>query len=320
MRIMNTIKISIAGNLGGGKSTITQLMAKRLGCTQYSTGGIQREIAEKMGISTLELNELMKKDSDLDTQIDNFSRDLNDSDESFIIDSRMAWHFIPGSFKVFLIIDPDIAANRVIKDTQRKSEKYRDASEAKTYLLKRKQVEIERFRDLYNVDCSDMKNYDLVVDTSYSAPEAIADRILAQHEKWRKGLKNADTWMCPRRLFPTRPILQLDKAESRKIYNSIKNNGFSSENAVETMNDGEFFFILNGHARVSGAILNDVGLIPAAVVSGNAEGKYPGKTVSEFVESEFKMDYVHEWEERHGISFPSYPNFSGCVRISGAGS
>ena len=50
---MNYTKISIAGDLGSGKSTIAKKLTKKFGCRQYSTGDIQREIAKKLKMSVV---------------------------------------------------------------------------------------------------------------------------------------------------------------------------------------------------------------------------------------------------------------------------
>lgn len=48
--------ITISGDIGSGKSTTGKLLAKKLDYKYLSTGAIQRQIAEEMGMTTLELN------------------------------------------------------------------------------------------------------------------------------------------------------------------------------------------------------------------------------------------------------------------------
>ena len=95
--------ITISGDIGSGKSTCGKLLRDQLGFKYLSTGDIQRRIAADMGISTLELNLLSEKDKSIDKKIDDHTRALADSDENYIVDSRLAWHFIPSSYKVFLL-------------------------------------------------------------------------------------------------------------------------------------------------------------------------------------------------------------------------
>lgn len=304
---MNHTKISIAGDLGSGKSTIARLIQAKIDCRLYSTGDIQRAIAKKLSMSTLELNRYMEKNSRIDDDIDEFNKNLNLKKESFIIDSRMAWHFIPTSFKIFLKVDPDISAQRVFNDNQRKSERYADIQNAKNELSHRKKSENERFRTLYSVDCADMKNYDLVVDTSYSSPDSIVDTILALHKKWSENRELIKFWASPKLLFPTKPILKLDRSDAKKICDSVQRNGFKPEFPIETVTNQDFHFIYDGHLRVSASILSDVCLIPLSYVGGDHWGTVKGVSVSEFIKSEFKIDYAHDWEARHHFSYPAYP-------------
>ena len=53
----------------------------------------------------MELNELAKKDKSIDDMLDERSIRLGKELDSTIFDSRMGWHFIPDSFKVFLLAD-----------------------------------------------------------------------------------------------------------------------------------------------------------------------------------------------------------------------
>ena len=45
-------------------------------------------------------------------------------------------------------------------------------------------MENERFFKLYGIHKEDMSNYDLVVDTSYSTVEEVAEFIEKEFEKW----------------------------------------------------------------------------------------------------------------------------------------
>jgi cytidylate kinase len=243
---MKHTKISFAGDLGSGKSTIARLLAESIHCKRYSTGAIQREIAQKFRMSTLELNRYMEKDTAIDDDIDEFNKNLNLKEESFVIDSRMAWHFIPTSFKIFLKVDPNVSAERVFRDSQRTSEHYADINKAKNELVNRKKSENDRFQNLYRVDCSDMNNYDLVVDTTYSNPESIVNKILSLHKQWSENKEFIKFWSSPKMLFPTKSIGILDTSANKEICSSIQQNGFKSEFPVEVLNLNDFDFIYDG--------------------------------------------------------------------------
>ena len=85
-------KISLAGDLGSGKSTVSDILIERLGAEYYSTGAIVRSIAAKHGMSVVELNVYMETHPEIDHEIDDGLKALSELDKFLIIDSRMAWH------------------------------------------------------------------------------------------------------------------------------------------------------------------------------------------------------------------------------------
>ena len=96
----------------------------------------------------------------------------------------MAWHFVPKSFKVFVTLDEETMINRLINSDRQGKEKYSSQSEAKQTLLNRENLEIERYKKLYNQDLSDMKNFDFVIDSSNKTPTELVDEIWAAYQKF----------------------------------------------------------------------------------------------------------------------------------------
>ncbi len=176
--------ITISGNLGSGKSTVAKVLSKKLGYEIYSTGSIQRSAAENMGITTLELNSRMMTDPALDHVIDDTVTRVSLERDNLIFDSRMAWHFARNAFRVFITVNPTVAAQRVLDDQRRGAvETYASVEEAEAALAKRSGLERERFLDIYKLDYYDMNNYDLVLDSTGSTPDAIADIIISEYQK-----------------------------------------------------------------------------------------------------------------------------------------
>ena len=183
------MNLTITGNLGSGKSTICKIL-KSKGYTVISAGQIFRDIAKEKGIdvNTLnsEINENLKKEHNIDTLIDQRTEKAGKELDNVVFDSRLAWHFVPDSFKVFISVDINTAAERVFKDSERKSEKYASIDDAKEHLVKRANMEEIRYHELYGVNYFDKSNYDLIVDSTKRTPEQIADTILAE---WKNAQK-----------------------------------------------------------------------------------------------------------------------------------
>ena len=174
--------ITITGDLGSGKSTVSKILIEKLNYDYIYTGKIQREIADRYRMTTLELNQYAETHPEIDEEIDSTFKTLNES-TNLIVDSRMAWFFIPDSFKVYLKTDVVVAAARILNDNQRKSEKKCETlEEAVQSIEARKTSENQRYMDLYGADSSNMLNFNLIIDTTRATPEETADKIIIEFQ------------------------------------------------------------------------------------------------------------------------------------------
>lgn len=190
-------KISITGDLGSGKSAVGKLLSEYLQLPITSTGSIQRDIAKRMGMTTLELNHFTDTHPEIDDEIDSVFKSLRTHPDAHLLDSRLAWFFIPDSFKVYLQVDIRIAAQRVMGDTARKSESYHTMEEAIADLRARKNSENQRFLRVYNADCARLDNFDFVINTSFNTPEEIAKKIIEGYSAYQNGNDAHAHWVSP---------------------------------------------------------------------------------------------------------------------------
>ena len=175
--------IALSGDIGGGKSSVATALQQLTGYDIIGTGTIQRSIAQQRGLTTLELNKISQTDRSIDDEIDNFVINLGKTGDNLIIDSRLAWHFIPSAFKVFLSVNPLIGAERVF-NASRSDEHNPSLQATLENNAQRQAIEDDRFGKLYNIQFREFGNYDLVVDTSEIAPELIAQQIKLHFEQW----------------------------------------------------------------------------------------------------------------------------------------
>ena len=177
--------ISIAGDLGSGKSTVAKRLAETLNYSYFSTGSLFRKLAAERGLDVLQLNILSETDKSIDKYVDDKLIAINNGSEmNYVLDSRMAWHFVPKSFKIYATVKPEIAAQRVLDDKTRFNEpSASDLQERIKTLLERQNVENRRYKDIYDVDCCDLVNYDLVIDTSDYSVDELTKQILMKYGK-----------------------------------------------------------------------------------------------------------------------------------------
>lgn len=177
--------ISIAGDLSSGKTTVTKLMKEKLGYEIYRNGEYFRKLAAEKGMSVTEFNVYVEKHPEIDRQIEQSAKEYAENRENLIIDARLGWYAVPDSFKVYLRVDIDEAAKRAYNDPGRKkTENFKTIEEQKADLIKRFNLENERYYNLYGVRKDDMSNYDFVLYTTNLTPEEVNSKIIEAYNNW----------------------------------------------------------------------------------------------------------------------------------------
>lgn len=188
-RLQKKSIITVAGKPGSGKSTTCKLLASALSFTHFSSGDLFRDIAKDRGVDVLEINLLAETERKIDFLVDQKLRDLGEQEDNLVIDSRMAWHWMPYSFRVYLDLDLEIAAARILSNlTEERMQAENIPTNPADYavvLAKRLDSEAKRYNNLYNVNPYDTNNYDLVVNTNEHSPEEVTARVLKSYKKWR---------------------------------------------------------------------------------------------------------------------------------------
>ena len=170
------MKISISGAVGSGKSTISRLLAKKLGHKHYSIGEFMREIAKKRNLSIMELSDRAEVDPTIDEELDENQKKIGKEEDNFIMDSRLGFHFVPDSLKIFFTVNIKEAAKRIFND-KRDEETYKDLEEAETFLKKRMRSENVRYKEYYGIDFPKKEYFDLMIDTTSKTPEEVIEEI-----------------------------------------------------------------------------------------------------------------------------------------------
>lgn len=181
--------ITINGLPGSGKSSTADGVAEALSYKRFSTGDFMRNIALSMNISLNELSKIAENDEgEIDKKIDDENRKLNEQDY-FVIDSRLAFHFIPDSFKVFLDLPLEISKERIMNNLttnnlRAQSENAKDAEEVYAQINERLESEKKRYLQFYGVDYTNKDNFDLVIDTNKNNLEQVIQIILNEYKIW----------------------------------------------------------------------------------------------------------------------------------------
>ncbi|RME54226.1 hypothetical protein D6777_04480 [Candidatus Woesearchaeota archaeon] len=216
-------QITIGGVPGAGKTTTAKKLAKILGYNFYSVGDFRRKIAvEKFGtdintLNSLEEAKLLLKDLDLnemsdmdilskvehlglvendipnlrkimnvdtDIEADNMQKELGIKSNNFIIEGRLAWKFCPSSFKVYFDCDPEVGAERILRDNRDTEKNYYSVDEVKEANLVRIESDKKRYREKYGegYDCYNPKNFNYVINTTNLTKDEVVTKILKAYE------------------------------------------------------------------------------------------------------------------------------------------
>ncbi len=177
--------ITISGTPGSGKSTVGKMLAEKLGWKHYSTGDMRRRAATSHGMTIEEWNAYGETNPETDTIVDNEVAELGRAEDNFIIDGRLAWHFIPHAFKVFITVDEKEGAERIfgdLKSGKRSSqEQHKTIDELIQANRMRTLSDEKRYAKYYpGVIWNDLKTQDLILDSTNLSPEATVEQILAK--------------------------------------------------------------------------------------------------------------------------------------------
>ena len=300
--------ITITGDLGSGKSSVAKILAKKMNFEYISTGFLYRKIAEEYNVDALELNKISVNDHSIDDRIDNYLKSLNNTDKNIIIDSRLAWHFVTNSIRLFFEVNPEVAAERVLNDKNRLNEPaYNDKKSAYQALNERKTTENNRYRLRYGIDCDDISNFDLVINTSFVTPEQICEQVIRILDLIKQNQDVAKYWISPKLLYPSENIRLIAREETKEIKASIKENGYIDNSLIECVKYDSKYFIWDGHKRSSSAIYCDIPFVPVLVLASDEEEIHKGHTVKRFVKAAYNLSNYYDWEDAHQFRFTTYP-------------
>ncbi len=171
------LRITISGESGSGKSTVADVLARKLRINRYSTGDYMRTMAAARGVTIVDLNKISETDASIDKELDDWQKNLEKSTESFVIDSRLGFYFIPSSLKIFLSADEQERARRIFNG-KRLVESNTTMKKTLADMKKRKNLEKNRYKEKYGVDYFHLKHYDIVIDTTDISPLQVADKII----------------------------------------------------------------------------------------------------------------------------------------------
>lgn len=164
------VRIAISGKSGCGNTTVSTLLAEKLGVNLINF--TFRQLAVEKNMTLPEILEAAKTDDSIDKEVDRRQVELAKK-ESCVLGSRLAvWMLKEADLKVFLLAEPEIRAARI------QNREGGELADIMAFTQKRDSEDSARYKALYQIDNTKYDFCDLIIDTAKYNPEQIVDLIL----------------------------------------------------------------------------------------------------------------------------------------------
>ena len=165
--------ITIGGLAGTGTTTLAEVLSEKLDVPYISAGFIFREMAAERGMTVLEFGEFAEGNDDIDKEIDKRQAEKAKLAENLIVEGRLSAFFVDNAdLRICLMTPFDVRSKRIAQREDKSVEI------AKEEIITREKSEALRYKEIHNIDISNMEIYDLIVNTDSFDPESISEIII----------------------------------------------------------------------------------------------------------------------------------------------
>lgn len=165
------MRIAISGKSGCGNTTVSTLLAKKLGYPMVNF--TFRQLAEEKGIEFWDFCAMAEKDDNIDRELDRRMVEMALQTKDSILGSRLAiWNMKEADLKVYLTASDEERARRI---TIREGGSFEDRLKQ---TQGRDSKDSARYKRIYGIDNNDTSVADLVINTENKTPEEIVNIII----------------------------------------------------------------------------------------------------------------------------------------------
>jgi predicted cytidylate kinase len=177
------MRITISGPIGSGKTTVCNLLSKKLAYRCIVSGNIFREMAKEHNMSLAEFGALCEHDMRYDRLLDERMVEIAQDNPDMILEGRLVAHMLTKNgipaLKFFLTADLETRAKRVVE------REGKDLEIALREMKGREESEAVRYRAYYGINIRSDDVYDVVIDTADKTPEEIVEIMVEKVEEWK---------------------------------------------------------------------------------------------------------------------------------------
>ncbi|MFW5693789.1 MAG: (d)CMP kinase [Alkalispirochaeta sp.] len=169
---MGALRIAVSGKSGCGNTTVSRLLAQRLGVRLINY--TFHTMAEEQGVSFDQMCRMAESDDSWDRYLDRKQVERA-MEGSCVLGSRLAiWVLHAADIKVYLTASPETRAKRIQTREGGSLEEVRAATD------QRDQRDRARYLRIYGIDIDAYGFADMIIDTERWQPPEIVERIVAE--------------------------------------------------------------------------------------------------------------------------------------------
>ena len=165
------IMIAISGKSGCGNTTVSRMVAERLGLRFINF--TFRSLAKERDMDLIDILDLASKNDSIDREVDSRQIQLARESGGCVLGSRLAiWKLKEADLKIYLKANLKTRASRIVE------REGGDPDDVSVFTSNRDKRDQERYKRIYNIDTDDYYFSDLIIDTDNILPEQITGMII----------------------------------------------------------------------------------------------------------------------------------------------
>ncbi len=171
------MRIAISSRSGCGNTTVTRLLAGKLGYTMINF--TFRQMAEERGVDFWEFCRMAEEDYSIDRELDRRQVEMAMAEKDCVLGSRLAiWMLRDADLKVYLTASAETRARRILRrEGGTFEERYRQT-------VARDSNDSARYMKIYGIDNTTAEEVaDIVIATDERTPEEIVEIIAGEVRK-----------------------------------------------------------------------------------------------------------------------------------------
>lgn len=242
---------------------------------------------KKVGINPLSLNiananslpELNNVKLSINQIIDSKTEELGkeiakeeNENDFWIVESKLALKYIPDSFSIKLTSRDDIAAKRFVANNKGKNSCFQRFDNIVNNINNRKKYEEKMYKEIYNIDLQNEKNYNIIIDTSFAKTQDIVDVIFVCLDRFKNEKPFTQKWTSPKTFLPTQGIKET-WSYYPEFKDSIEKEGIYPDSSIPAIDVNGILIQMDGHHRT--AAMGELGktLVPYELKTEKYKGK-----------------------------------------------